>query len=296
MKITLSLLITIVATIFPLLSIASSPILAPAWTTATEFNQPESVVYDQAQQILYVSNINGDGTAHDGDGFISQLALNGTVIKKKWITGLDAPKGMAIVGNKLYVADIDQLVIIDITSAKISQRYPAPGAIFLNDVAADNKGNIYVSDMMTNTIHQLANDKFDIWLHDIRLEAPNGLLVKDDQLIVGSWGNITNGFSTDIPGHLKIVDLNSKQIQSLGDKTPAGNLDGVEADGNGNYLVTDWMAGKLLHITPEGISTTLLVLDQGAADHAVLLEHGLVIIPIMLSDKVVAYKILEPTN
>lgn len=294
MKIFFSLFIMAITTLLPSFSASATPVLTPAWSTPAQFNQPESVIYDANKKMLYLSNINGDGTEHDGNGYIAQLALDGTLIKQEWVKGLDAPKGMAIVGDKLYVADIDQLVVIDINAAKISQRYPAPGAVFLNDVAADNKGNVYVSDMMTNTIHRLAEGQFDVWIKDPALQSPNGLLVEQDQLIVGSWGNITEGFATAIPGHLKIIDINSKEIKSLGDQTPAGNLDGVEANGDGNYLVTDWMAGKLLHISPTGTSTTLLVLEQGSADHAVLLDQSLVIIPMMLTNKVLAYEIQQP--
>ncbi|RKZ85968.1 MAG: GTP-binding protein, partial [Gammaproteobacteria bacterium] len=78
---------------------------------------------------------------------------------------------------------------------------------------------------------------------------------------------------------------------SLGDKSAVGNLDGLEADGNGNYFATDWVAGKILHITPSGLSSTLVVLEQGSADHTILPKQGLIIIPMMLSGTVVAYHI-----
>lgn len=286
-------LLSFFSVLFPTLVLAANPILVPAWQTDFVFEQPESVIYDTKHNLLYVSNVNGDPNEADGNGYISQLSLDGKIIEQHWLEGLNAPKGLAIVGNTLYVADINELVVIDLKAKKVSHRYLAPDAKFLNDVAADSDGNVYVSDMLTNTIHRLSGDKFEIWLQDTQLEAPNGLLVERNQLIVGSWGNMTDGFATDIAGHLKTININSKQIQSLGDKTPAGNLDGVEADGNGNYFVTDWMAGKLLLITPEGLSSTLLSLAQGSADHAVLAEQGLIIIPMMMSGNVVAYRIKQ---
>ncbi|NQZ54498.1 MAG: SMP-30/gluconolactonase/LRE family protein [Piscirickettsiaceae bacterium] len=277
--------------LLPTLTLAATPILLPAWKSDTVFEQPESVVYDSKRQLLYVSNVNGNPNDVDGNGYISQLSLDGDVIELHWLEGLNAPKGMILVGDTLYVADINELIEIDIKNNKINQRYLAPNAKFLNDVTADSAGNVYVSDMLTNTIHCLCSGDFSIWLQDDQLEAPNGLLVEGNHLIVGSWGNMTDGFSTAIAGHLKTIDLASKHINSLGDKTPAGNLDGVEADGNGNYYVTDWMIGKLLHITPSGISTTLLSLEQGSADHTILAKQGLIIIPMMLSGNVLAYKI-----
>ncbi len=273
------------------LSLSASPLLIPEWQTGAIFDQPESVVYDAKRDVLFVSNVNGDPNGADGDGYISQVSLTGDVIKQHWLDGLNAPKGLALVSDTLYVADINELVAIDLVSKKITQRYLAPKAIFLNDVAADTLGNVYVSDMMTNTLHRLSNGKFEIWLHDDKLEAPNGLLVEGNQLIVGSWGNMTDGFATEIAGHLKTINIKTKQIQSLGDASPAGNLDGVESDGNGNYFVTDWMNGKLLHITPEGVSSLLIKLDQGSADHAVLLEQGLIIIPMMLTNDIITFRI-----
>ena len=284
-------LLSLLFILLPLLASADSPILVPAWQTQSVFQQPESVVYDSQRDVLFVSNVNGDATEANGNGYISQLSVDGKLIEQHWLTGLDAPKGLAIVGDTLYVADINQLVAIDIKHKKITQRYPVINAKFLNDVAADSAGNVYVSDMLTNTIHRLTQGNIETWLHDDALEYPNGLLVEGDKLIVASWGNMTDGFATDIAGHLKSIDIASKKMQSLGDKTPIGNLDGLESDGQGNYFVTDWLVGKLLHITPAGMSKTLISLEPGSADLTVLPLQKLVIIPIMLSNNIVAYRI-----
>jgi len=291
MKILPIRLLSLFLILLPVLAAADSPLLVPAWQTPTQFQQPESVVYDSQRDQLFVSNVNGAPNEADGNGYISLLSVDGQLIDQHWLTGLDAPKGLAIVGNTLYVADINQLVVIDIKHKKITQRYPVSDAKFLNDVAADISGNIYVSDMLTDTIYRLAQGKFEVWLHDEALEYPNGLLVEGDNLIVASWGKMTDGFATDIPGHLKTINIASKHIQSLGNKTPVGNLDGLEADGAGNYYVTDWMIGKLFHIAPSGVSKTLISLEPGSADLTVLAQQKLVIIPIMLSNNIVAYRI-----
>lgn len=272
------------------LAIADSlPILQPAWQTAAVFEGPESVIYDAKRKTLYVSNVNGQATEEDGKGYISQLSLEGELIKQHWVTGLDAPKGLAIFGDKLYVADIKQLVEIDINTGKISHRYPASDAVFLNDVAADNNGQIYASDMLTDQIYRLADGQFSSWIKDPALEFPNGLLVENDHLIVGSWGIITDGFATETPGHLKTISLADKTITTLGSGLPAGNLDGVEPDSKGNYYVTDWMRGALLHVTPAGEAHTLIVFNQGSADHEVV--DSLVIVPLMLDGMVSAYRV-----
>lgn len=291
MRIITTCLLGLFSLLIPLFASAASPILVPAWQTEIVLEHPESVIYDSQREHLYISNVNGAPNEADGNGYISQLSLDGKLIKQHWITGLNAPKGMAIVDDILYVADINELVAIDLKNNKISMRYPAPNAKFLNDVAADAKGNVYVSDMFTNTLHRLSQGTFEIWLHDDALQAPNGLLVEGNNLIVASWGNITDGFATDIAGHLKTIDIASKKISSLGNGTSVGNLDGLEPDGKGNYFVTDWMIGKLLYITPAGNSTTLIKLDQGSADLTVLPQQNLIIIPMMLSNNILAYRI-----
>lgn len=283
------LLFGLLTGLFTLTALADTPILIPAWQTDAVLEGPESVVFDKNKDLFYVSNVNGHPLEADRNGYISTLSAEGKVVEQKWLTGLNAPKGLALVGNLLYVADINELIVIDTDTATITARYLDKEAKFLNDVAADTSGNIYVSDMFTDKIHQLKGDQFSVWLNSAELEKPNGLLVEGDNLIVGSWGVMTDGFATEVPGHLKTIDLNTKHIASLGNKSPAGNLDGVEPADNGNYFVTDWLNGKLLYITPAGDSSTLLVLGQGSADHTVV--DNLVVIPMMLDGKVVSFKV-----
>ena len=279
--------------LLPILSFANPPILVPAWQTKAVLERPESIVYDAKRKRLYVSNINGDGMEKDGNGYISTLSLTGEILSQHFVDGLNAPKGLTIFDDNLYVADINELVVIDLSSSKITQRHSVPNAKLLNDVAADNSGNIYVSGFLTNSIYRLHKGKFELWLQSEQLDAPNGLLVENDRLIVGSWGKMTDGFATEIAGNLKSINLATKHINNMADSTPIGNLDGVEADGHGNYFVTDWMAGTLIHINATGTNTTLISMGKGSADHTVLLDQGLVIIPMMMSGYVTAYKIKE---
>lgn len=267
--------------------------LEKVWESEAIYKLPESVIYDKKRDVLYVSNINEAGFKHLGNGFISKVSTDGKVIEMNWVLGLDAPKGLTISNDKLYATDINSLVEIDIETGKILKRYVAPAAIHLNDVAADDKGQIYAADTLTDSIYRLNSvGLFALWLHDAALEAPNGLHVEGKNMIVGSWGFPTDGFDTEVPGHLKIVSLISKSIKSLGNGKPVGALDGVEADGNGAYYVTDWTGGKLLHIKANGESKVLLNLSSGAADHEVILDKNLIIIPLMKDNKLVAYKIL----
>jgi len=257
---------------------------------AQGFNNPESVIYHESSNTLFVSNVNGSPVEKDGNGYISKILLDGTILKMQWVIGLNAPKGLAIHDNTLYVSDIDTLVAIDIPSGTITNTYKVDDAKFLNDVTASNQGEIFVSDMLLNRIHRLSNDQFNLWLESTELENPNGLHAEGDHLILGAWGVITDGFATEIPGHLKSISLQDKSITNLGGD-PIGNLDGVESDGNNGYYVTDWMAGKLFQINTNGEATLLLELEQGMADHEVLLEQKLILLPMMKNDKVLAYRI-----
>jgi len=270
---------------------ADTPILVPSWKTQAVLDGPESIVFDKHNNVFYVSNVNGHPLEVDGNGYISILSAEGNIIEQKWLTGLNAPKGLALDGSLLYVSDINELIVIDTVTATIKARYKDDNAKFLNDVALDMNGNVYVSDMFTDKIHQLKDNEFTVWLESATLEKPNGLLVEGNQIIVGSWGVMTDGFATDVAGHLKSIDLKTKKISSLGNQSPAGNLDGVEADGKGNYYVTDWLNGKLLHIEPSGKSTTLLVLGQGSADHTVV--DDLIVIPMMLDNTIMTFKVKQ---
>lgn len=263
---------------------------AQVWE-ATGFKGPESAIYDGGRGILYVSNVNGGPGDKDGNGFISRLGIDGKVLEESWVTGLDGPKGMALYRDRLYVSDIDRLVEIDVNTGTIVGDYAAPGSKFLNDVAVDQSGRVYVSDMMDDAIYRLDRGTFALWLKDEKLEAPNGLLVDGDRLLVAAWGVMTDGWATKTPGHLKSVSLSSKAISSLGSGAAVGNLDGLESDGRGSFLVTDWMAGGLYLIAPSGEADLLLDLNQGSADLEYLAAQGLAIVPMMMDGKVTAYKI-----
>ncbi len=269
-------------------AIADSETLELIWEL-DGFSNPESVVYDPQLNHLYVSNVNGSPVEKDGNGYISIVSLDGKIINEKWMTGLNAPKGLAIYGRTLYTADIDELVAMNINTGRIIKKYKVEDAKFLNDVTAAANGDIYVSDMVLNRIHLLTEDGFKIWIESTKLESPNGLLASNNDIILGSWGKMTDGFDTDVPGHLKRISIKDKTITSIGDGTSVGNLDGVEADKDGGFYVTDWKNGKLLQIKHTGEVTVLLELNQGSADHEFIIEKDLMLIPLMKDNKLLAY-------
>ncbi len=96
----------------------SAQTLTHKWTTEPSLRVPESVLLDAKNNVLYVSSIDGTPQNKDGNGFISQVTLDGKIKNLKWVTGLDAPKGMGLHNNNLYIADISRLVTVDITTGK----------------------------------------------------------------------------------------------------------------------------------------------------------------------------------
>lgn len=262
------------------------------WETTDDLQAPESVIFDEKRNVLYVSNINGGPMDKDDNGFIARVSLQGEIIELKWFTDpLWAPKGMAIANDHLYVADISKVVEVDLETGQLVKVYTVADAVFLNDVAADQQGNIYISDMMTNTIHRIKNGQIEPWLKSERLASPNGLTVVKDSLVVGSWGVMDGeGFATSVPGHLLTISLGDKTIADLGGSGPTGNLDGVEMTESGDFLVTDWMAGKLLLVNKDGQVENLLDLEQGSADHEYIESSRLILIPMMKNNKLLAYE------
>jgi len=270
-------------------------IIAPGITEAWRvggFQLPESVTLDPRRNVLYVSNIAGEPTGKDGVGYISRLGFDGKVLQEQWVTGLNAPKGMAVRGNTLYVSDIDALAVIDIPSGKVTARYDAPGAKFLNDIAVDRQGRVYVSDLLDNAVWRLEGKRFTQWLKDENLLSPNGLQVRGDELIVASWGVFSGqGLATTTAGHMKAVSLKTKAIRSIGSGAAVGNLDGLEFLRDGSFLVTDWISGGLMRIDRTGKATQLVDLPQGSADHAWLPRQRLAVVPMMLQGEVVAFRL-----
>lgn len=271
-------------------AIADSGTLELSWEL-DGLKNPESVIYDPQLNLLYVSNVNGAPDAKDNNGFISIVSINGNMLNEKWVEGLNAPKGLALHGRTLYVADIDELVAIDIDHGQISNRYKVADAKFMNDVTADDTGNVYVSDMVLNRIYRLSNGQIETWIESDELENPNGLHFTEDDIILGAWGKMTDGFATEVPGHLKRISITTKNISSIGDGSPVGNLDGVEGNDETGFYVTDWLSGGLFHIDAKGNNTKLLELSQGSADLGYIADKSLILIPMMNDNKLLAYKI-----
>ena len=253
-------------------------------------NEPESAVYDKNTNAIYVSSINGDPLQLDKNGYISKISVNGQILEKKWISGLDAPKGLAVFKKFLYVSDVNKVWKISLEDKK-KEFFSVNDPGFLNDIAIDKNGDIYISDMFKNRIYRIKNNKLSIWKQSKLLDSPNGLLIEGNFLIIASWGKIKDGFKTLVKGKLIKVNLKTREIKKFFSTRPVGNLDGIVFNKNMGYLVTDWVSGKLLTIDKKGIVINSKNVNKGSADLEILMHKDLILIPMMQNNNLSAFKI-----
>ena len=213
------------------------------------FTMPESAVIDPQQRWIYVSNVNG--YAKDSNGFLSRLSLDGSKVDLHWLEGLHSPTGMAIYNDRLFVADFDALVEVNLQTGQITARYPAPDTNpALNDVAVSPAGEVYVSGSASNSIYVLQHNGLVLWLHDDEyLLQANGLLIEENRLIHG--GRFWTVFDRDS----KAVLL--EQTDVFGNSEQFRDFDGITADGCGGYLFTLIDDGRIWQLGAGGDTQSL---------------------------------------
>jgi hypothetical protein len=265
--------------------------LAAGWTVTQGVDAPESVYVDSASGFIFVSMIGGQPGDKDGNGRIMKLSGDGKVLSAAWVKELNAPKGLRSKDGTLWVADIDEMVSIDISTGGVMSLVKVPGAQFLNDVAIGDDGTVYVSDTLANKIFAVKDGKATVFAEG-NVEYPNGLLVEGDRLIVGGWGKPEADFSTKVPGRLFALDLKTKQKTLITPK-PFANIDGLESDGRGGYIITDWTKGQIMQVTSAGESRILKQFMPGTADLAFVPKGNIAIVPHMSENKVAAYDISD---
>ncbi len=275
---------------FPLISLVAFAAISPLWNNM-RVSAPESAYYDPTTRQIFVSNVVGAADKKDGVGWISLLDTSGGMVKEKWVSGLNAPKGLRSYEGKLWVSDIDEVLAFDIATAKEAARVKVPGAVFLNDVAISSNGDVYVSDTIGGKIFVIKRGTAEIFAEGEQLESPNGLLVEGNFLIIAGWGKgVKPDFSSKVVGRLLKMDLKTKKITPI-TKKPLGNLDGLEKDSSGDYLVSDWKSGKVYRVSSRGKATLWLQGFKGAADLGYIPEQNLMILPRMGDNEISAYRV-----
>jgi hypothetical protein len=270
------------------------------WTLSADVNAPESAYYDAASNAIFLSSINGDVLAKDGNGYISKLAADGKVVNAKWATGLNAPKGLRSVAGTLWVTDIDEVVAIEIASGRITSRVKIDGAKFLNDLATAPDGTVYASDSQTFRIYAVKDGKASMFVEVAEpIETPNGVLVDGNRLIVGTMGAPVAQCAQGAPsaptapsapsgGRLLAFDL-ATRARTVITPQPIGGIDGIESDGRGGFLVTDVFGMRLLHVSASGTTRTLLRFTAAGADFGYIASRQIAVVPFLFSNSVAAY-------
>jgi len=256
-----------------------APKLTQVWTSDTTLRTPESVLYDKQRNLLYVANVNMNPWEKDGNGFISRMDLRGKIIDLEWVGGLNGPKGMGLVDNSLFVADIDQVVEINVEDGMVINRYPVEGTPTLNDITTKD-GIIYISGSDSQKIFKLENGTVSLILEG-DLGRPNGLYAEKGRLLM-----LTSNSSL-----LESIDLESMDRTKLVENL--GHGDGIVPAGNGTYLASSWR-GELFHISADWKSTQLLDTREeeiNAADIDYIVDKNLLLVPTFFDNRVVAYKL-----
>ena len=234
-------------TLLPLCLCVALPVFAktqlePLWTI-DGLRIPESVLVYQQQndKLLFVSEIDGNGNVADGEGGVAMINPDGSLRDHNWIRGLNAPKGLGVYQGKLYVADLTEVVVIDIASGKVTEKISAPEAVFLNDITVDSKGVVYVSDTRKNRVYKLENGKISVWLENI--EAANGLKAIGNDIYIAANDKL---LKADNDGAITLIA-----------KGFAQRADGLEPIGNGDFIVSCW-AGIVYYVYADGRIVKLL--------------------------------------
>lgn len=263
------------------------------------FATPESVLHDRSADVYLVSNINGSPLAKDGNGFISQLAPDGTVTELKWIDGaedgvtLHAPKGMALRRDTLFVADIDVVRLFDRTSGTPIGDWPVPGSTFLNDVAVGPDGTVYVTDSGfragpdgfersgTDAVYKSTREgELVALVSGDALGGPNGIVVDGGRVM----------FVTFVTGRAHLVQRESGTISGLPSPS-AGQLDGVVKVAEGEFLISSWEGQAVYRLGGGGLYTTEVDSVEAPSDIGLDAKRGRVLIPLFMADEVLIHPV-----
>lgn len=259
----------------PATAAASAPRLEQLWVTEG-FEAPEGAAL-APDGSYFISNVAGDGSTKAGQGFVSKLGTDGTVLMLRWAEGLNAPKGMTVLGDTLYVADIDEVVTFDAHNGTKLDTIAIDGARMLNDMTVWND-EVIVSDSGTATIHKLTPDGVGLVGYSLDWEGVNGVLGDGPRLLIAT---MKEGYLISLNGEV------SEDIIARG----MANADGIGLVPGGGYLVSSW-PGQIHYVSEDGQVTTLLDTQEGGILQNDLSVFGdVVIVPNWMPGTVTAWRV-----
>lgn len=258
---------------------AEAPVsLVQLWSLGG-FSDPEGVA-EGPDGNYFISNVAGTGDAADGTGWISVISPFGEMIEPQFAMGLNAPKGMVVDRGVLYVADINQIRMIDAREGTILRTLDVDGAEFLNDMVSWN-ATVLASDSGTGRIYRLTGDEADTWLEDERLAGANGLTADADRLLIATMDS----------GSLYEVTA-AKELKEIA--SGMKNADGIGVI-DGGYLVSSW-PGQVWFVSDDGETSKVLDTQaDGIFQNDLTILNDTVIVPNWRPGTVTAWKVdMEP--
>jgi len=278
MKKVLSTTTLLVVTLFSSSILLAQHKLEKLWETDSVLKVPESVLFDADNKVLYATNIDGtDPWVKDGKGSIAKVGLDGKVIAAEWVSGLNAPKGMGRYRGKLYVADLNELVVIDITGAKIEKRIVVTGAEGLNDVSVSKTGTVYVSDSKLKKIFIVKDGVAELFLDN--LKGPNGVLMRGDDFYLLDAGGI--------------YKMNKDKTLTMIADGMEGGTDGIENISGNDFIVSCWQ-GVVWYVNADGSKQQLLdsrADKKNSADIGMDAKNKIIYVPTFWRNTIVAYRV-----
>jgi len=181
--------------------------------------------------------------------------------------------------------------VIDIEHGRVTNRYPAEGAQFLNDVTADSEGTVYVTDSATDAVYQFRNGTFDLWLRGTQIRSPNGIYAEGHQLIIAAAGPEASDPGSE--RYLHTIHTRTKRVRDIPPADPLGGLDGIEPAEANAWFLTDWPGARVMYFRRGQRASTVLKLTQGTADLEYDQDNGILYIPVMMSNRLVAYQVQQ---
>jgi DNA-binding beta-propeller fold protein YncE len=263
----------------------------------SEYASPESFIVDPQTGVCYVSNVNrakppttdGKPTREDNNGYITTLDANLTIVKQKFVEGgrdgveLNDPKGMAIVGDTLWVADLKFMRAFDKKTGRNTANVSleAFDAVFLNDVAAGPDGLVFVSDNLKNKIFQIDTKNGNapsVLAEGSDLNGPNGLYWAEEEklLYVACWNGGTI-LTVNLEGEVGTFMINPEKFS---------HLDGIDRDEAGNFYVSDYHRNVVYRITPDKRVEALEATLTTPADISLDRAHNRLLVPQFTADKI----------